>query len=1212
MSSLSRIGWLLAICLVATNAIDINRKSMTSAQGQLAATPAPSECSRISSCAECHEKAECGVFCHHSKTGDSLCSNDVEHCTAAGLQGVTKDAVCPVNGKWSEWGKCTQDCSPKGDTTGGTQERTCEGQAAGGVGCEGELKRQCGLEGCKSRCAGVSCAEGTTCHPLDFAAGGSESGPWSKCVAEEKVATDDNTKAPAASAVQPGNGGAPVDCVTTEWSDWSACSGPCGMPRKKKRTMTITTQAMNGGVACPSTEEVEFCAAIPCDTNCAVGNWSEWTKCSVNENNCGMHGTQHRARPVLVQPSPAGKECPRLLEERPCGDNPCPIDCVWGEWDEEACTDTCDHAGNLQVYRRALKVEAQNGGICSGEATRMEGKCKRQYAPCCTSCQMGNWSDWSNCTALLPGKFCGLGRQSRTRPMLSEPKCVAGLDCPFTTETQYCKLPDCPQDCELSEWTTWSQCTEKCGAGATSRVRIVVTKNHSGGVPCPAPENLIETKPCNEQGCPVDCKMGAWGVPSPCSQTCGAGTRRYTRKVETAPLFGGAMCGPEVMEEVCNSLPCPGDCIMDDWASWTACDAPCGGGQRFRTRSVLTRGVGCKDVREIAACNDQPCEDKCEMTEFTGFSECSKDCTPQGADTGFQTANRRLKDAKALNQTCGSTSKVAVCNAQFCPVDCLVTSWGTWTPCTKECNVGSSQRFRRVVVFPQFGGKACPKDLTESRTCNKQPCLSKCVYDKWGSWGACRRQEDNAMITCGSGVRTRKRSIVRPSAGGAAPCCRDGSDPSIDTCIQQEKCSMGCCAVDCQVEEWGEWSACSTECGWGQRKRARKLILAPECGGQDCGPLMQFEDCKVESCCDSSKPDTCAYSKWADWGECSKPCGGGVQFRSREVAQDCELPGAAKTCAAGPLKQSQVCNDFECPKLCEVSEWSAWGVCSVTCGVGEKTRSRKVVQPPRGADSEACPPMFEVAVCTTRACHCSPKYSDWSSWSECSATCGGGVRTRGKSLFRGCPTTETSPASPPSLYEEEPCNAEVCCPIHCQVGEWTEYGNCDAEVGPGYRYSTRDVVVPPNMCGSKCPLLSRRKPCFGPSPVPKKCKLSPWSLWSSCSVTCGAGTRYRTRALIAGFSLPEGACGNLRELDACMEQPCPEDCSMSAWGPWSKCNNDGFRRRTRSVIRFPSGGGAPCDPCLVEKDKCVAPDVTNECTKEPCDDAQIAKAQRQG
>merc|ERR1711974_305370 len=70
---------------------------------------------------------------------------------------------------------------------------------------------------------------------------------------------------------------------------------------------------------------------------------------------------------------------------------------------------------------------------------------------------------------------------------------------------------------------------------------------------------------------------------------------------------------------------------------------------------------------------------------------------------------------------------------------------------------------------------------------------------------------------------------------------------------------------------------------------------------------------------------------WQEWGECTKSCGGGMQYRY---------------CLKGGMdKEMRRCNEQECgcidcptptpPPKCT---WTDWSDCSVTCGTGWQTR----------------------------------------------------------------------------------------------------------------------------------------------------------------------------------------------------------------------------------------------------------------------------------
>ena len=54
-------------------------------------------------------------------------------------------------------------------------------------------------------------------------------------------------------------------------------------------------------------------------------------------------------------------------------------------------------------------------------------------------------------------------------------------------------------------------------------------------------------------------------------------------------------------------------------------------------------------------------------------------------------------------------------------VDCKLSPWTTWSPCSNTCSRGTSSRKRSVIQKEQNGGMACPR-LHETNDCNKPQC----------------------------------------------------------------------------------------------------------------------------------------------------------------------------------------------------------------------------------------------------------------------------------------------------------------------------------------------------------------------------------------------------------------------------------------------------------------------------------------------------------
>merc|ERR1719498_1074608 len=125
-----------------------------------------------------------------------------------------------------------------------------------------------------------------------------------------------------------------------------------------------------------------------------------------------------------------------------------------------------------------------------------------------------------------------------------------------------------------------------------------------------------------------DCEVSKW-EPEECTKKCAGGEQKLTRSV-LVPRKGGTACLPLVAMAGCNHQPCPVNCELHAWSGWSKCSAKCGGGvtQRLRDvkRAMMYNGKPCDQVSQTKACNAEACEKDCELSEWTKWTKCSKDC----------------------------------------------------------------------------------------------------------------------------------------------------------------------------------------------------------------------------------------------------------------------------------------------------------------------------------------------------------------------------------------------------------------------------------------------------------------------------------------------------------------------------------------------------------------------------------------------------------
>ncbi|XP_078032103.1 brain-specific angiogenesis inhibitor 2 isoform X20 [Epinephelus lanceolatus] len=225
---------------------------------------------------------------------------------------------------------------------------------------------------------------------------------------------------------------------------------------------------------------------------------------------------------------------------------------------------------------------------------------------------------------------------------------------------------------------------------------------------------------------------------------------------------------------------------------------------------------------------------------------------------------------------------------------------------------------------------------------------------------------------------------------------------------------------DPAAEEWSQWSVCSLTCGQGWQVRTRSCVSSPY-GTLCSGALRETRMCNNTASC-PGEPGIIGsvhglWEEWSSWSLCSVTCGRGSRTRTRK----CVNGGGALACGR-PEIQTKLCNIAVCPVEGQWLEWGPWSRCSVTCNTGTQQRQRRCSASVHGW-AECKGPHQESRECTNPSCSGGGNWGSWNHWSLCSKTCDSGWQRR----FRMCEGTGIQGYPCDGSGEEvRSCNEKKC------------------------------------------------------------------------------------------------------------------------------------------------------------------------------------------
>ncbi|XP_065052775.1 thrombospondin type-1 domain-containing protein 7A-like [Rhopilema esculentum] len=950
-------------------------------------------------------------------------------------------------------------------------------------------------------------------------------------------------------------------CALGEWNSWSGCMADCrgdvtGTVRGTHYRVRRVIQYSGDPRSCE-----DYAESRPCTlTNCVSWVAGTQTICLLDDIHraCG-NGKTHRAVYCM---NAKGQQVDESLcqEDRPSRSLPCHVPCsddcvvgIWSEWGpcEGECGKNGTQGESYRIRKRSvLAYPGWSGRPCP------DGKDMIEQQSCLgENCGTYRWTvdEWSVCTVKQARfgtriikdskkRLCMIGKRSRNVTCIDNAGGkVRDYLCSIflkPQEEKECRL--CIEDCVLSPWSEWSSCPTECGQGQNKvqpfrkRERFIIREGQGGGKLCPNVEALTQVEKC--RSCDdYHWYLDGWShcITAPADDCIGMRTRRvFCKKRSSSKVEPDGFCllkGRKPREISTCAKNCGNRCILPEWSRWGGCNKECGTGYSRRTRNVFGNSISCDPnmtLSEERRCNTHPCGQY--SLRSGAWSRCYSKDIKRGCGAGQQWRNItcfKISGPQVPLQYCIEELYGGKMTLNFerecdvtCPFDCKLSSWSAYTPCSRKCGSGVKTRFRTIVQEATHGGQMCAVANGEKQISETVPCLERqCFNFVWKA---------DPWETCQITNQTRSR-VTQCGTGfhTRKVYCTDsrfsGRRARVNDsfCDAKEKpATKDSCLMYCPGDcVVGQWTSWS---------RSQRNALTREC--------------------DVTCPFDCKLSSWSAYTPCSRKCGSGVKTRFRTIVQEATHGGQMCAVANGEKQISETVPCLE--RQCFNFVWKAdpWETCQIT----NQTRSR-VTQ---------CGTGFH-----TRKVYCTDSRFS-------------GRRARVNDSF--CDA------------KEKPATKDSClmyCPGDCVVGQWTSWSRCSSTCPrPGHRRRERTVLRYPAHDGKNCPVLERYEPCNL-----KNCYTHLWrtTQWSSCifytdDASCGVGTQRRMADCVRSdgkivhsfYCRVEGR--RVPILLRMCTVPCPRNCELSEWGIWSscpeECNGMAVQRRTRFTLAQAEHEGQSC------------------------------------
>ncbi|KAF0292444.1 Protein madd-4 [Amphibalanus amphitrite] len=513
---------------------------------------------------------------------------------------------------------------------------------------------------------------------------------------------------------------------------------------------------------------------------------------------------------------------------------------------------------------------------------------------------------------------------------------------------------------------------------------------------------------------------------APCSATCGGGFQVLR------PVCTSRTTGIEVSEQFCDFRLRPRDRLMEcaltpcqaSWTTdeWGQCSSSCDGGHK-RRKVWCAEMVNGTLIQCSVTCGDSGQQTRAVFCR-DARGHLSEACDPKLKPRGRQSCSSlmpcplsQVKDSHSahipyqlpLSHAQPVFPAAVESSQQLTPSTDPKFVADTWGECSVTCGEGLRRRKVECKVYLEFSqtlvtlpprecGSHPPADLER---CILPPCLGLRSGDSYHQPFRQQHQQRSSDKT----PRHTYDALYDVNDPPAFDHFSSSELPLGDTAVHSDPFSSPERPIDSMVRlrthmfnggRTYQDVAGSFELLGGMRKGGR--------GGADDGRELDSGVVVIrpKEAQPPPEPPEQARFVWkkAGFTPCSSSCLGGVQeslVQCVRVSDGLEVSPFQCSLDTRPDSITRTCNDQPCPPRWNVTEFSA---CSRRCGKGTQTREVSCIHElARGegntltvADSEcASPRPADNQLCNMVTCP--PRWQP-EPWSECSRSCGGGIKTR--------------------------------------------------------------------------------------------------------------------------------------------------------------------------------------------------------------------------